>query len=212
PRHVRHDECVGLGPLYGAGVDDHLVEPDLQRGLHAVDHVGDRVAHQDDVDAGAIGDHGTGVVVGGDHRDPGPSLAGANGRDRHLFICHGGRVPSGGGCASGYLERVRFKALLLVVALLVASCTSQRELTVREDALLERPSTTAAPVPTTSTTSTSTTTTTTIPPTTTTTLVPEDGLTAAERVLAPLHTIGGDISPKSVVASQTGVFVAENLR
>lgn len=105
---------------------------------------------------------------------------------------------------------MRFKALLLV-ALLVASCTLQRELTPEEDALLNRPSTTAAPVPTTSTTSTSTTTTTTIPPTTTTTLVPEDGLTAAERVLAPLHTIGGDISPKSVVASQTGVFVAQNM-
>jgi DNA-binding beta-propeller fold protein YncE len=70
--------------------------------------------------------------------------------------------------------------------------------------------TTEAPT-TTPTTTTSTTTTTTVPTTTTSTLVPLDGLTAAERVLTPLHTIGGQISPKSVVASQTGLFFAQNM-
>lgn len=72
------------------------------------------------------------------------------------------------------------------------------------------------PEPTTSTSTTTTTTTTTlptttIPPTTTTTLVPHDGLTAADRTLTNVATITGNISPKSVVASQTGLFFAQNM-
>jgi YVTN family beta-propeller protein len=60
-----------------------------------------------------------------------------------------------------------------------------------------------------STTTTSTTTTTL--PSTTTTLVPQDGLLAHERELTPVTTIGGAISPKSVVASGDGLFVAQNM-
>lgn len=72
----------------------------------------------------------------------------------------------------------------------------------------ERVSTTAIAT----TTTTSTTTTTTLPvPTTTTTLVPPDGLQADERVLTQVSTISGDISPKSVVASGDGLFVAQNM-
>lgn len=75
--------------------------------------------------------------------------------------------------------------------------------------------TTIQPISTTvppTTTTTSTTTTTTLPPTTTTTtLVPADGLQAHERVLTPVTTIAGNISPKSVVASRDGLFVAQNM-
>lgn len=88
-------------------------------------------------------------------------------------------------------------------------------MTPEDDPQIQSPSTVrtvAVDTTTTSTATTSTSTTTTsIPPTTTTTLVPADGLTAAERVLIPLHTIGGSISPKSVVASQNGLFVAQNM-
>ncbi len=96
---------------------------------------------------------------------------------------------------------------------LVATACAPRETTREDDAQIRSPSTTATAVASTTTTSTTTTstTTTTIPATTTTTLVPPDGLTAAERVLVPLHTIGGGISPKSVVASQDGRFVAQNM-
>lgn len=55
------------------------------------------------------------------------------------------------------------------------------------------------------------TTSTTLPPTITTTLVADDGLSAVERVLTPVTTIGGDISPKSVVASGDGLFFAQNM-
>ena len=41
--------------------------------------------------------------------------------------------------------------------------------------------------------------------------MPADGLTAADRTLVEVSTITGNISPKSVVASQTGLFVAQNM-
>lgn len=53
--------------------------------------------------------------------------------------------------------------------------------------------------------------TTSLPATTTTTLVPDDGLTAADRVLTPTTAIHGDIAPKSVVASGNGQFIAQNM-
>lgn len=100
---------------------------------------------------------------------------------------------------------------ILFAAVAVVSCTTP-EMTPEDDAQLPaRTTTTSTTVVDTTTTTTSTTTTTTIPPTTTTTLVPPDGLTAAERVLVPTETIAGGISPKSVVASQTGFFVAQNM-
>ena len=106
----------------------------------------------------------------------------------------------------------RPKILTLTVCLTIAAgCTSS----VVEGAGLptvsgpdSSTSTSAGP---TTTTTTSTTTTTTVAPTTTTTLVPPDGLTAAERVLTHVATIGGGISPKSVVASGDGLFFAQNM-
>jgi len=110
-------------------------------------------------------------------------------------------------------------ALLLVLALLGAACNAPRSASA-PDVSSASPdigsSTTATspPAPTTialppsptaaapSTTTTSTTTTT----TTTTTLPP-----ASTTDLALLETIGGDISPKSVVASGTGLFFAQNM-
>jgi DNA-binding beta-propeller fold protein YncE len=98
------------------------------------------------------------------------------------------------------------RAVVVALAVVLAGC-APREMTLEDDALLGP----TAATTTTLATTTTTTTTTTIPTTTTTTLVPSDGLTAAERVLAPVHTIGGQISPKSVVASQTGLFFAQNM-
>ncbi len=71
-------------------------------------------------------------------------------------------------------------------------------------------STTTQPLTTTSTLL-PTSTTTLAPTTTTTTLVPEDGLNAASRRLEEVATITGSISPKSVVANQTGLFFAQNM-
>lgn len=45
------------------------------------------------------------------------------------------------------------------------------------------------------------------PPTTTTTLVPDDGLTSAERQLVATDIIDGDIAPKSIVSSGNGLFL-----
>lgn len=86
-----------------------------------------------------------------------------------------------------------------------------QEMTPEDDAQRENRTTSTARVETTTSTTTTTTTTTTAPTTTTTTLVPPDGLTAAERVLVATETIAGGISPKSVVASQVGTFVAQNM-
>lgn len=74
---------------------------------------------------------------------------------------------------------------------------------------LEVPESTVDPTPVTTGTVPAATTTT--PPVTTTTLVPDDGLTAAERVLTSTATIRGDIAPKSVVASGQGRFIAQNM-
>lgn len=46
---------------------------------------------------------------------------------------------------------------------------------------------------------------------TTTTLVPPDGATAADRRLTEVEQIGGQISPKSVVSNQHGLFFAQNM-
>lgn len=108
----------------------------------------------------------------------------------------------------------RLTASLLI--LLVAGCARAAPEAEPVDRSMISASTQPAP-PTTSTTtvgstsSTSTTTTTLPPTTTTTTLVPPDGLTAAERTLVETETITGEISPKSVVASQTGLFFAQNM-
>lgn len=83
---------------------------------------------------------------------------------------------------------------------------------------IETTTSTAVDIPT-STSSTSTTSTTlpqptsTLPPstTTTTTLVPQDGLSADQRTLTKVATIGSGIAPKSVVASGSGLFFAQNM-
>jgi YVTN family beta-propeller protein len=96
----------------------------------------------------------------------------------------------------------------LVLALLAAGCgatdTVEAAVNATTTSTTTSTSTTAPATTTTSSTTTSTT-------TTTTTLVPEDGLTAAERVLAEVAVIGGDIAPKSIVASGDGLYAAQNM-
>ena len=50
-----------------ADVAGHVVDGDLEGVVVAEDDHGHRVAHEDDVDAGLVGDAGGGRVVGGDH-------------------------------------------------------------------------------------------------------------------------------------------------
>jgi hypothetical protein len=78
PRHVHHHQAVGLGPLDRGAVDDHEIGGHLQGGVEAVDGVGDRVAHQDHVDPRLRDDRSGGMVVGGDHRQLGTTLAGTD--------------------------------------------------------------------------------------------------------------------------------------
>lgn len=93
---------------------------------------------------------------------------------------------------------------LLVLALVAVACSGKA---VTTSTALDVEDTTT----TTSTTSSTTTTTTTLPPTTTTTLVPNDGLTAAERTLTEIETISGGLAAKSIVDSGTGLFFAQNM-
>lgn len=107
---------------------------------------------------------------------------------------------------------LRLLANLAVLAVCLGACTggSAEDPTTTSSTSSTSTSTTT----TTSTTVLPTTTTTTLPPastTTTTTLVPADGLDAADRTLVEVATITGNISPKSVVANQDGLFFAQNM-
>ncbi len=91
-RHVAdHQRRLQAAP-HGLAEHDHLLHRDrLGAGVAEHDHRR-RVADEDDVDAGLLGDLGRGVVVGGDHRD---RFAGR----LHLGQARQGdrRRPSGGG-------------------------------------------------------------------------------------------------------------------
>lgn len=108
---------------------------------------------------------------------------------------------------------MRSTCVIVALALLVGACAQASSETVSTaPTTTSTTTTTTSTTTTTTTTSTTGTTTTTIPSTTTTTtLVPEDGLTAAERTLVEVAVIGGDIAPKSVVASGDGIYVAQNM-
>ena len=99
----------------------------------------------------------------------------------------------------------------LVLATALVSCSS---VVVEVEEATTTSVTELAPTTTTfstTTTTETTTTTTTVPTTTTTTLVPPDGLTSAERRLEKIAEISGEISPKSLVASGTGLIFAQNM-
>jgi YVTN family beta-propeller protein len=100
---------------------------------------------------------------------------------------------------------------IALLALVLAACTGGEGLTATSStsttAYVEVTESTVDPTPGAATT---------VPPTTsipatTTTLVPDDGLLATERSLTHTTTIHGDIAPKSVVASGTGLFIAQNM-
>jgi DNA-binding beta-propeller fold protein YncE len=100
------------------------------------------------------------------------------------------------------------KSALIATLLLWSACTlngsAVQTIVTTQTAPVPTPTTVVAT--TTSTTST-TTTTTTLPPTTTTTTIPaSSGLT-----LVQIGQVWGDISPKSVVATGTGKFFAQNM-
>ena len=68
-RHVADHQRRLQAAAHGLAEHDHLLHRDrLGAGIAEHDHRR-RVADQDDVDAGLLGDLGRGVVVGGDHRD-----------------------------------------------------------------------------------------------------------------------------------------------
>ncbi len=69
----------------------HVVHGDLEGVLVAEDDVGHRVADQDQVDPGGVGDPGSGGVVGGDHHQGCVSVTSFGGADRG----HGDRRRAG---------------------------------------------------------------------------------------------------------------------
>lgn len=95
----------------------------------------------------------------------------------------------------------------LPILLLLTACAGETAATTTST----HPATTSSTTSTTTTTTLPSTTTTLPPTTTTTTLVPADGLTAADRVLTEVQTISGGLAAKSVVASGTGLFFAQNM-
>jgi peptidoglycan/xylan/chitin deacetylase (PgdA/CDA1 family) len=67
--HVGHKEGAANGAADGASVVQHLVHGDGEGVFVAQDHHGQRVAYQDEVDAGFVGEARGGVVVGGESGD-----------------------------------------------------------------------------------------------------------------------------------------------
>lgn len=102
---------------------------------------------------------------------------------------------------------LRGSAAALVSAVIMVACSAEASEPTVADQIQ---ATTTSSVDTTTSSQLSTTTST-AATTTTTTLVPQDGLTAAERVLTLTETIVGDIAPKSVVANNHGLYFAQNM-
>ena len=69
PRHVDHDQGRRIGPLNSSRVENHLIEAHPESRRHPVHHVGRRIADQNDVHLGAVGNHRRRIVVRRDHRD-----------------------------------------------------------------------------------------------------------------------------------------------
>ncbi len=67
--HVGHDERAAHGAAHGARVVQHLVDGDGQRVFVAEDDHGERVADEDEIDAGLVDKARGGVVVGGERGD-----------------------------------------------------------------------------------------------------------------------------------------------
>src|SRR5690606_33158573 len=87
----------GRGSARRSGVEDHDVDVDAQRVAHSVDHVGDRVPDEDHVHAG-VGSHTGGwIVVGGDHRELRPALAGPYVGDGDLVTHEDSSLPTAPG-------------------------------------------------------------------------------------------------------------------
>lgn len=84
PGHVGHYESLRAGSLDGPGVEDDLVEPDLESRVHAVYHVGDRVTDENGVDTRTVGDYRPGIVVGSHDCDLWAAFAVSNSWCRYL--------------------------------------------------------------------------------------------------------------------------------
>ena len=75
--HVGDDERAAHGAAHSAGMVEHLVDGDGERVFVAENDHGERVANEDEVDAGLIGETRGGIVVGGERGDglaPGASF------------------------------------------------------------------------------------------------------------------------------------------
>ena len=67
--HVGDDEGAADGAAHGARVVEHLVHGDGERVFVAKDDHGERVADEDEIDAGLVDEARGGVVVGGERGD-----------------------------------------------------------------------------------------------------------------------------------------------
>ena len=85
-RQVNHHQRLRRPPAHHPPVPDHIVHGHRHGGIVTQHNHAQAVAHQDDRDAGGVGDARRRVIVGGDHGDflPGPlHLGQLSDRDRH---------------------------------------------------------------------------------------------------------------------------------
>src|SRR5690606_3318272 len=69
-RHIADDERALAPTDHGFGVVEHVVEGHMERRRVAENDIAQRVTHEYDWDARAIGDLCRRIIVRGDHRDP----------------------------------------------------------------------------------------------------------------------------------------------
>ena len=94
--HVGHDQSATHGAANGARVVEHLVDGDGKRIFVAENDHGQRVADENEIDAGFVDEARSGVVVCGERGD-GLALALHFAERRHVTL--GRETPGGEGCA-----------------------------------------------------------------------------------------------------------------
>ena len=88
-RHIADDVRKLRAAFDGGRVDDHLVHRDGHGGVIAQHHHAQRIADEDQIDAGFVDGERAGIVVGGDHGDGFAALfLGVQGGDGNFFAIH----------------------------------------------------------------------------------------------------------------------------
>ena len=82
--------CANLRAAFDGGrVDDHLVHGDGHGGVVAQHHHAQRIADENQIDAGFVDGQRAGIIIGGDHRDGFAALfLGVQGGDGDFLAIH----------------------------------------------------------------------------------------------------------------------------